>query len=61
MADLDIPGVSGKVICGDMLAYCHCVLSPHGDEPHLCACGGSWKYDPVTGDEIIVSMPRRVL
>lgn len=38
--------VEAEVVCGKEEAFCICILKPHPDTVHECACGGSWDEGP---------------
>jgi hypothetical protein len=54
--ELAIPVVTSELICGEIEAQCRCVLAPHEDGAHRCACGGSWEIN-ADGTFVIHSHP----
>ena len=49
-----VEDVAGEIICGMKVASCFCILPPHKDDVHVCACLGSWHG---TKDEEIIGKP----
>lgn len=41
--------------CGVAEASCQCLLAPHADGAHKCACGGSWEWQ--NGRFVVHSLP----